>query len=361
MEDKSVIPEAPPAPIEKPQNCKIVIAAGKLNEGYCIVGDKLKMWEKPVPRIGKIYILPGTDMIIDKTSAFLFFDRDIKAFVAVPRLLGSNIIKIKGKVLYVLHPLKKNDYERYENKQMDASEVEMKYISPKIKGEGAYGMVEFHETSQVAIKRSKNFEPGDDLPADMIREIGIYRLLKEISCLPKLFGFSLKNTIKLEFELGIGTLKELIETTPFSEKSINIMFRLSKCLRASASQGIIHCDLKPENCIISRQGNVQIIDWGLARIDNTRNQEMQKSLNIQTLWWRAPEILYYNIAKIDGKYSNKIDIFSLGLMFAQMYNSNILIEGSDEFNHSKFILKLLVNIDPKDKRETMKELVNSVK
>ena len=78
------------------------------------------------------------------------------------------------------------------------------------------------------------------------------------------------------------------------------------------SQGIINCDLKPDNMVISEKGKIQIIDWGVSEIDFTKYQDRIKNTTKQTLWYMAPEILKI-IPKKD--YSYKIDIFSLGLIF----------------------------------------------
>ena len=339
---QNLIPIAPQVPriYSKQQNCKIVIATGKLNEGYCIVGDELN----PGPRPG-YFMLPGSPILIDKMNANLFQDPDIKAFVAVPKLVGSNTVKIDNKILYVLHPLKKTDYDRYENKEMDEKEVEIKYTIPKIKAEGTFGKVEFHETSGIAVKYSK--VDVADLPQDMLKEIGIYRLLREIACLPKLFGFNIGALVKLEFELGTGTLEDAIIQRKMSLKDMHeIMFRMTKCLRSSASQGLIHCDLKPLNCIVSKQGKVQIIDWGASEIDNTKGQTLYKNTIIQTLWWRSPEILMLNLKnKQDGQYTNKIDIFSLGLIFAEIYAGRPPVNAKDATDQARTILRVLLDYD----------------
>jgi serine/threonine protein kinase len=336
---ESYIPVPPILVNNETENCKIIIATGKLEEGYCIVGQNLQSVG------GDFFVLPGSNIIIDKISASLFREPSIRAFVAVP----NDRVQVKGNIVHVLHPLKKDDYTRYKNKQMDASEVEIKYQVPSIKVEGAYGKIEFHETSRVAVKQSKSKTDCGDISTDIVKEIGIYRLLKEISCLPKLFNFDMLETIKLQFELGTGTLYDAMESNLSLEKMIVIMFRLAKCLRTSASQGLIHCDIKPPNCIISREGKVQIIDWGISKIDCSKNQKKLKSVAVQTLWYRAPEILKYNILGVyTGLYSNKIDIFSLGIMFVEMHTNKPVIPGDDDLLQARAVLRSLLNWEPNE-------------
>ena len=51
---------------------------------------------------------------------------------------------------------------------------------------------------------------------------------------------------------------------------------LERCLRAvvdvcrvvayAHAKGIVHCDLKPENVMVTHDGQVFVLDWGLARM-----------------------------------------------------------------------------------------------
>jgi serine/threonine protein kinase len=248
------------------------------------------------------------DILIDKMSAQLFQKSDAKSFIAVLR---------SGKQ-YSLRPLRQGE-----------EKSELKYEAPTIVGEGTYGKVQIYPTERIAVKYSKS-DTNNGIPDDIVKEIAIYRLLSEISCLPKLFGFDLDKGIKISFDLGSSTLTpELIKSMTNEQKTI-VMFRLLKCMRSAASQGLIHADLKPINTIISANGNIQIIDWGLAEIDRTKCQKLLKTTQVQTLWWKAPEILLDKIAgRNKDTYSNKIDIFSLGLIFYEILIGRTLANERD--------------------------------
>lgn len=334
----SVIPEAPPVMPRKQTGCKVVISSGKIEEGYCIIGDELI----PGPVRG-VYTLPGTQIFIDEMSASLFSYPTINAFIAVPK----SVFKKPGEsstTVYSLQPLRKSDYEKYERKELTSNDISVRYIPPPpIRHAGTYGKVELYPTERIALKTSLSSTQFGDLAQDMVKEIAVYRLLKEISCLPNLYKFETEGkAVKLQFQLGTVLSEALPAIKNIQEKTV-IMFRSAKCLRSSASQGIIHSDLKPQNMVISQDGNVQIIDWGVCEIDQSKNQKRDKNPRKQTLWWRAPELL--TIPPELG-YSNKIDIFSLGLIFIEIYNQTVgIMATNNELEHRRTLLRRLLNWD----------------
>lgn len=73
---------------------------------------------------------------------------------------------------------------------------------------------------------------------------------------------------------------------------------------------IIHRDIKTENVFLEND-NVYLGDWGLSTVCDNPHKK-QKHETVQTLWYRAPEILAgYN-------YTNKIDIWSIGIVMYDM-------------------------------------------
>lgn len=292
---------------------------------------------KPVSK--RVYKIPElNDLIIDEVSYRMFVTSGDRYFYAVKTATPN---------LYSLKPLSRNEY-----KEFSKTKPEYSYEKPQQLAEGYYGKVEAFDTQKSILKTSKI--TNTYIPRDIVKEIGIYRLFKEIQCIPKLQGFNFKPDIQLQIEKGVtdvyGILAMVYEgkSLPIQlEDAQKIMLRLAKCLKVISDQGIIHLDLKPENLILTSSNQVQIIDWGLAEIPYNSELNTGGGNTKQTLWWRAPEITLP-----DQTYNFKADIFSLGIIFIQLYTSNVIpvskAWSNNEVEYMLRILKVFLDVDVDD-------------
>jgi len=73
----------------------------------------------------------------------------------------------------------------------------------------------------------------------------------------------------------------------------------------------MHRDLKPQNLLIDKNGNIKLADFGLARAFGLPVKTYTHE--VVTLWYRAPEILLGQ-----KQYSTPVDIWSIGCIYAEM-------------------------------------------
>jgi serine/threonine-protein kinase len=106
-----------------------------------------------------------------------------------------------------------------------------------------------------------------------------------------------------------STLRALVErrrSLP-QEDAISIVVEICRAVAHAHSRGIIHRDLKPENVMIDTEGDVFVMDFGLARaVEDV--VLTQPGMIIGTPYYMSPEQL------VGEKLDERSDIFSIGLI-----------------------------------------------
>jgi Tol biopolymer transport system component/predicted Ser/Thr protein kinase len=121
---------------------------------------------------------------------------------------------------------------------------------------------------------------------------------------------------------------EFVEGTPIASvdttrKLLDIAVQIAEGLAAAHAAGIIHRDLKPDNILITRDGRVKILDFGLAKTvttgtapDATRTVGVTGAgSTIGTIAYMSPEQ-----ARGTAELTPQSDQFSLGLVLYELAN-----------------------------------------
>ncbi|GIX91025.1 hypothetical protein CEXT_258261, partial [Caerostris extrusa] len=113
----------------------------------------------------------------------------------------------------------------------------------------------------------------------------------------------------------------------------SFMFQLLRGLAFCHSHNVLHRDLKPQNLLINKNGELKLADFGLARAFGIPVRCY--SAEVVTLWYRPPDVLFG--AKL---YTTSIDMWSAGCIFAELANAGRpLFPGSDVDDQLKRIFK----------------------
>jgi serine/threonine-protein kinase len=108
------------------------------------------------------------------------------------------------------------------------------------------------------------------------------------------------------------TLRERLRRPLTLEEFLHIALQCADALVAAHAHGIVHCDLKPENIMLTVTQQVKILDFGVAkhlpRTDESSTVEEPGGL-AGTPAYMSPEVL------LDNRPDGRADIFSLGVVF----------------------------------------------
>ncbi len=94
--------------------------------------------------------------------------------------------------------------------------------------------------------------------------------------------------LTMEFVQG-GSLAGLLRMTPSTEEVMTLLLQGASALQAAQLAGIIHRDVKPENMLVSQFGHLKLMDFGLARGDQSRLTA--EGMMFGTPSYTAPELL----------------------------------------------------------------------
>lgn len=211
-------------------------------------------------------------------------------------------------------------------------------------GSGAYGVVykarDRRDQSIVALKKVKlnNSETDEDgVPSSSLREIGLLKDLKHPNVLRLIDVQICETSLFLIFEHLDLDLKKLLDRHRSGLPSLLVksyMFQLLQGLSYCHARRVLHRDLKLQNLLVDRKGNIKLADFGLARSIGLPIRTYTHE--VVTLWYRSPELLLKTT-----HYGPSVDLWSLGCIFAEMQTNRILFPGESEIDQLYRIFRTL--------------------
>ncbi|KAK3812507.1 MAG: kinase-like domain-containing protein [Linnemannia elongata] len=217
-----------------------------------------------------------------------------------------------------------------------------RYQSLEKIGEGTYATVfkgkNRSNGDAVALKEIR-LDSEEGAPSTAIREISLMKELRHPNIVRLHDVIHTENKLTLVFEYMDQDLKKYMDQHgnrgalgPIVIKAF--MYQLLKGVAFCHDNRVLHRDLKPQNLLINRKGELKLGDFGLARAFgipvNTFSNE------VVTLWYRAPDVLLGS-----KTYSTSIDIWSAGCIMAEMYLGKPLFAGSNNQDELLKIFKVM--------------------
>jgi tRNA A-37 threonylcarbamoyl transferase component Bud32 len=128
-----------------------------------------------------------------------------------------------------------------------------------------------------------------------------------------------------EFVDGIS-LDALIRRERYlsNDAAMLILYEVSKALKYAHDKKVIHRDIKPSNILISRQGEVKLVDFGIA----TSQEETEDGLTRDGMVLGTPSYIPPEQIADARNVDKRADIYSLGVVLYEMLTGKTPFPGS---------------------------------
>lgn len=223
-------------------------------------------------------------------------------------------------------------------------------------GTGAYGVVcsALHcaTKQKVAIKKIPDiFSMHAAYALRTYREICILRHFHHDNII------AIREILQPPSDDSCGTLKDVYVVLDLMESDLHriiyskqtlteehvryFLYQILRGLKYVHSANVIHRDLKPSNLLVNENCDLKIGDFGMARgLDLSKHVDDLSSMlltqYVATRWYRAPELVVSYKA-----YGAKIDVWSVGCIFAELLRRKYLFPGKDLLSQLTLIISTL--------------------
>ena len=128
---------------------------------------------------------------------------------------------------------------------------------------------------------------------------------------------------------------------------LHVATEAARGLAYAHRKGIVHRDIKSENIMISHEGDVKVMDFGLAKIQHKADVELTKTgTTMGTLAYMSPE-------QVSGlAVDHRSDIFSFGVVLYELFGERLPFVGEYELS----IMYAILNEEPEPLHELNPEV-----
>lgn len=173
--------------------------------------------------------------------------------------------------------------------------------------------------------------------------------------------------------LSGGDLKQKIESGITELEAFNIMVDMAKALEHAHKRGTLHRDIKPENILFHEDGQAVLVDFGIAKAQNTVSEFTRVGAVVGTPHYMSPE------RALGKEIDERSDIYALGVVLYEMLMGKKVFDGGDTFAISyahvhepipdlpeekakyQTLLNKLLAKNPDDRFQTTTQLISQLK
>jgi serine/threonine protein kinase len=208
--------------------------------------------------------------------------------------------------------------------------LKKRYVILKSLGEGGFGRVFLAEHTGLKQKHVIKVLSADSSRSTEIRnrffqEAQVIARLKHPNIVPIMdVAESGGRPYYIMSYLEGGSLEDLLlkEKKLSIETALGLVSKLLSALSEVHKKGIIHRDIKPSNVLLDEMGEPILIDFGIARVEESTGSKTKTGISIGTPQYMSPE-------QLDAKPINlTTDIYSMGILLFEVLTGKPPFEGS---------------------------------
>ncbi len=131
-------------------------------------------------------------------------------------------------------------------------------------------------------------------------------------------------------------LREIVQSEkPSLQSAIDYATQIAEGLNAAHKKGVVHRDIKSSNVMITDEGQVKIMDFGLAKVAG--GQHLTKSgMTVGTVAYMSPE-------QVQGiAVDHRTDIWALGVVLFEMLTGELPFKG----DYEQAVIYSILNEEP---------------
>lgn len=209
--------------------------------------------------------------------------------------------------------------------------LDERYKLKRLVGEGGMAMVfeadDLLRKVVVAVKILKDEFASDEVSVQRFINESKAVLMLSHANIVKIYDISVKGENKyivMEYIDGI-TLKNYIDKKgKLSEKeAISYTIQILRALEHAHIGGIVHRDIKPQNIMLLKDGQIKVTDFGIAKLPDAKTLTATDKA-IGTVYYISPEQ-----AAGERGIDRRSDIYSVGVMMYEMLTGTLPFDGEN--------------------------------
>ena len=197
-------------------------------------------------------------------------------------------------------------------------------------GEGGMGVVYKAQDTRLRRTVALKFPPADRLAGEQhkarfAREAQAAAALNHpnICTVHEIDEIEGQAFIVMEFVEGQSVRERLVERPLPLKEALDIAAQAAQGLQAAHEKGIVHRDIKSANLMVTAQGQVKVMDFGLAQV-NDRSQLTKAGTTLGTVAYMSPE------QALAQPLDRRTDIWSLSVVLYEMLTGSLPFQGEVE-------------------------------